>query len=338
MQLLITFLVSIFLPIVGGFSTSTDTAPALYVARVPDTRAAAGCVSAMDPVTAQGQVCLLPGDYISLVAPASLAVGGKQGAGADAAWQGNPGEFALIAPERVIADADIVEIGDLAGYVEFAGPFTAPDSRYTLIALQPSAGAVEAAQVRPSFEDMIDFRQLMAEMMDEGEVFSVNWPGDMTFWEIGGLVSFRPSQCGVSRAVWIAERRVRILNDRIPLWVIVPGHFDPPGLDQCMGAFRWVHVGDLMTSPYAKSIQDRVNQRRGGNVTPFAWFTDAKGQAYAFWSVASGTLAYYGYKLLNAPAPSPATFLYIPEQFLDVTCTVTNGVKACLVTEGQPDR
>lgn len=295
------------------------------------------CVSPLVPAAAmQGDICPLSGDYISLVAdnPDSIALGGRQGDSSDAAWAGEPGE--LIEPVQVIADADIVEIG-VSGYVENAGIFTAPDDNYTVIALPYTEGTVGSAQTEPPLQDMADFQQTLGDMIDDGQIFDADWPGDVVFWDKFGLIPFRPEQCGVTHAVWVPEAGTgRLLFDRQPPWVMMGGHFEPAGLAACMNVNRWIRLGTLMSHPAAQNLQNRVNQRRGGAIQPFQWITDAQGTVYAFWSLASGTLAYYGYRVLNSTVPNPAMFLYIPNEFLDVTCTVVQDVKTCLIQEGEP--
>lgn len=319
-----------------------DPPPATFDLRVMRVSAGngaqAGCVNPLAPVAAmQGAICPLPGDYISLVAnnPSSIALGGRQGDGSDAAWAGEVSEFSLIEPTQVIVDADIVEI-DVSGYVESAGLFTAPGSDYSVIVMRYPATAA-AAQSEPIPPEQADFHQTLDKMLDEGQIFDVDWPDGQVFWDRFGQVPFSPSRCGVTHAVWLPNYfRVELLRDRWPWWFLVEGTFEPAGLDACMGQNRWVKVADLMTHPAAENLRNRVNTRRGGNVTPFQWVTDTQGTVYAFWSLATGTLAYYGYRVLNSTVPNPAMFLYIPNEFLDVTCTVVDNIKTCLIQEGEP--
>lgn len=320
-----------------------DPPPATFdlrVMRVGNGRnGSAGCVSPMVPVAAsQGDICPLPGDYISLVAdnPDSIALGGRQGDGSDAAWRGSPTDFSLIEPAQVIVDADVIEI-DVSGYTESAGLFTAPDSDYSVIVLRYTENAVNTAQTEPLLNDQLDFQQTLQKIMSEGQLFFIDWPGDMEFWDRDGLTRFSPAQCGASHAEWAVNfMGGKILTDRNPFWVMQSGLFEPEALARCMGDYRWVKVGEIMTQSAAANVQNRVNQRRGGAVTPFSWVTDAQGTVYAFWSIATGTLAYYGYRVLNAATPNPAMFLFVPNDMLN--CMTLAGVKTCTITEGEPGR
>lgn len=318
-----------------------DPPPATFdlrVMRVNPRNTQGGCVNPLAPVTAmQGAICPLPGDYISLVAdnPSSIALGGRQGDGSDAAWEGETSEFSLIEPSQIIADADRINLEGVTGYIEAPGLFTAPSANYTVLKIGYTNSTVGAAQTEPSLSEQADFHQTLEKMLDEGQIFDVDFAGDMEFWDRYGLVRLRPSACGVSHAVWVPEvGRTSFLADRFPPWIMQGGYFEPAGLNQCMGAFRWVKIGSLMTVPEAVNLQNRVNTRRGGNVTPFQWVTDARGTVYAIWTVATGTVAYYGVKALNTLTPNPAMFLFVPTEMLN--CVMVAGVKTCTITEGEP--
>lgn len=321
-----------------------DPPPATFDLRVMRVSAGnsiqAGCVNPLAPVlAAQGAICPLPGDYISLVAdnPDSIALGGRQGDGSDAAWAGDTSEFSLIAPTQVIVDAARVDI-DVPGYVESAGLFTASDSDYAVIKINYSVAAVGVAQTEPSLSEQSDFHQTLEQMLDENQIFDVDFAGDMQFWDRYGLVRLRLSACGVSHGVWLPDvgKTSFLAMDRFPPWILQGGHFEPAGLDTCMGDYRWVKMGELMTVPEAANLQSRVNQRRGGAATPFQWVTDQASTIYAVITVATGTVAYYFVQAVNSATPNPAMFLFVPTDMLN--CVTVAGIKTCTVTEGEPSR
>lgn len=311
----------------------------LQVLQIDEARLAE-CLAEMSeagPARSGADFCPLPGAYISLVAsnPGSLAMGGKRDL-ADVAWRGDGGK--RIAPAQVIADVDIVEVAENVGGYDTSSLFTASTTAYTVIEIQDTSTAARNAQQLPMFPEG-DFVEIMREMIYKGgERFEVIWPGSQVFWDSSETFFRTPSNCGYPEALWIPSGRTRIIVDQGPVHFLAHGKFSNGTLNTCMGVHQWVKVADLRSSPQALELRTRVEQRRG-NTAPiiFNWFADARSQVYAFWATATGTLAYYGYTVLNAGAnaPSPAMFLFVPTDML--TCSTVGGVKTCLVQQGQPE-
>jgi hypothetical protein len=311
------------------------TGPTFNV-RVAHVDGQGGCVDALPPAT--GQLCLSRGYFPAIESdnPSHIVFGGRQGDGADAAWSGDPDDFDLVAPALTIDDADGVTL-QVSGYGGSAGPFVTAGPPYTVIKLEYDAAVLASMGAAP-FQDQAEFQGYLQDMLKEGQQFSVEFPGSYPFLNRTATASFSASGCGQSSAGWYPQYwLVNIIATQSPFFVVQGGKFTSTPLDSCMLGFRYVRIADLLTLPEAQDLRDRVNARRGGPVTTFQWFTDSQNTVYAFWGFAAGGLAYYGYQALNAPVLRPAMILIIPQEFYDVTCNTVNGIKACLVTEGDPN-
>lgn len=333
---------AVYLPVVR--KSSPPATFALRVARVDRNRAGNACLNPLTPAAVAAspvQICPVEGDYISLVAsnPSGLAIGGRNGDGEEAAWSGNVGDFDLLSPTQTIV-ADHIEL-QVGGYLEATGFYTAPAGGYTVIQLS-GAGAtadVAAAQTGGYFNEM-DFAGKLQQMLDQGSNFDIDFPGNVRFYDQYATSSKRPFDCGnATHAVWSPLRRITWLRSPTGSWfVMMWGEFHDEQLAQCMGEYRWVKIADIMLLPAAAHVKTAVDNARGGAPATFQWIEDGTGVVYAAWTLATGTVAYYGYQALNSAIPTPATFLFIPNALIDVTCVTVQGIKSCLVTEGQPNQ
>lgn len=142
--------------------------------------------------------------------------------------------------------------------------------------------------------------------------------------------------CGSGDTIqWVAVGPVRTV-------VVAPGQnlilfrgaFNQPGDIACMGDYKDIEVARIMATPaVVRQVEDYKG--RQGNAK-WNWnIGDGLARTFA-WS-GWDYLSFFAVRSSGSGVPTTTSmFFFVPEDFMDVTCVVTQGRKSCLITQTEP--